>query len=510
MKTYRSHVVLLLISGLFYLWTLAPGIIAGDSASFAVDVQQLKLTEAHKLRLGRADNHPFYLVVGKLFSYLPFELAYSLNLMSAFFGLLTILVVFLVIRHLSESPLAALFGAFSLMVSHAFWQHSVIAEVYTLNAFFVAVLLYLVLTQMTQRWFPALFLIVVVSGLLNHLILALVLPALCVYIFIHLTAKSRKRVLWLGGGSACLLLLGSIAAVLLWPHEIRTWLHAMLIGPPPIKHYLLLPDGITPLLRELLFYILYLCYQFPLGGVLIGILGIVTLAERHRAAAVLTGMMLLCNAVFFLKTTSWASYGGSKYTFYISDYTLFAVYIGCGASSLLKGLNSYVSKKVGPGKALWLSRGAVTASVVLTVMLYAVMPSLLSVLKIDVLHARTLAYRDNNSFFLNPNKRGWYGDRIFGEEILEQSRQHAVIFADFTPYSILKYLLEVEKKRPDITLVMCHKRLKIREQVDALRQEQPDRPVYLADTNSYYNLKGLDELYMIRPYVSFFEILTRK
>ena len=124
-----SSCVVLFISFSLYVYTLAPTIIGGDSSAFCLSVHHLNLS------FGSADDHPLYLILGKLFSFLPFELSYSLNLMSAVFGSLTVFLVFLVIKHITRSNPAAFFGSFSLMVSHAFWLHCVIAEVYTLHTF---------------------------------------------------------------------------------------------------------------------------------------------------------------------------------------------------------------------------------------------------------------------------------------------------------------------------------------------------------------------------------------
>ena len=141
MRKYLYNYLILIISSLFYLFTLAPTVIGGDSSLFCVNVYY------STLHFGRANDHPLHIVIGKLFSLLPFEFAFNLNVMSAFFGVQTVLLIFLIIQNVTHSNLAACFGAFSLMVSHAFWFHSVIAEVYTLNAFFLALLVYLTLTK---------------------------------------------------------------------------------------------------------------------------------------------------------------------------------------------------------------------------------------------------------------------------------------------------------------------------------------------------------------------------
>ncbi len=142
----------------------------------------------------------------------------------------------------------------------------------------------------------------------------------------------------------------------------------------------------------------------------------------------------------------------------------------------------------------------------LTVACYSVIPYLVSSLNIDLIHARTLPYRDNNKFFLNPNKRGYYGDRKFGQEILELSERNSVVFADFTIYTILDYLIKIEHVRPDVTLIYCNEKTNIRKKVDTITREKADTPMYIADNNDYYNLRGIEENYVVKNYASFFEI----
>jgi len=72
-----------------YLLTLAPGVYGFDSAELSTGV--------HLLGIVHPSGYPLYLIVGKLFSYLPIkDLAYRLNIMSAFFGALTVYMLFIV------------------------------------------------------------------------------------------------------------------------------------------------------------------------------------------------------------------------------------------------------------------------------------------------------------------------------------------------------------------------------------------------------------------------------
>jgi hypothetical protein len=53
-------------------------------------------------------------------------------------------------------------------------------------------------------------------------------------------------------------------------------------------------------------------------------------------------------------------------------------------------------------------------------LLYATVPAVVKRIGVDLVRARRLPYRDNNRFFLNPNKRGEYGGaRQFGEHAFQ-------------------------------------------------------------------------------------------
>ncbi len=149
-----------------YVSTLAPSVVAlfDDSLEFQLVTYQLGI--AHPT------GYPLYTLLGKLFTLLPAgNVAYRVNLMSAVFGAATVALTYLLIVQIaapdklsaapispstnqqinkhsaggySPSPwpihLGGAMGACLLAVSLVFWQQATIAEVYTLNAFFVVAL----------------------------------------------------------------------------------------------------------------------------------------------------------------------------------------------------------------------------------------------------------------------------------------------------------------------------------------------------------------------------------
>ncbi len=141
----RDHFCyLLLFASCFFLYlnTLAPSVatLFDDSLEFPLVV--------HRLAIAHPTGYPLYTLLGRLFSLGPwYNVAWSVNLLSAVAGALTVALTCLVARQLTRRWWAALPGAVALAVSPVFWSQSVIAEVYTLNAALVAGVLGLAL-----RW----------------------------------------------------------------------------------------------------------------------------------------------------------------------------------------------------------------------------------------------------------------------------------------------------------------------------------------------------------------------
>ena len=123
------YIAVLAAAGILYVSTCAPGILWQDSGLFVYRIWHNDLEG----NLGLALSHPLYIIIGIAVKYIPFgDLAYKVNLISAVFGAVTIANLFLLLRLWLGKILPAIIGAVTLAVSWNFWQHSVIAEVYTL------------------------------------------------------------------------------------------------------------------------------------------------------------------------------------------------------------------------------------------------------------------------------------------------------------------------------------------------------------------------------------------
>ena len=131
--------ILFLLSFSIYSLTLAPSLYVEDSAEL--------VTAAAVLGIAHPPGYPLFTLIGKIFILLtPFgSVAFKVNLVSAFFGALTISILYLILAKIKINRFIGFFVSLSFAFSSILWQEATYTEVYTLNIFFVALTLYFLL-----------------------------------------------------------------------------------------------------------------------------------------------------------------------------------------------------------------------------------------------------------------------------------------------------------------------------------------------------------------------------
>lgn len=123
-----------------YLSTLAPTVATNDAGRFQI--------AAPLLGTGHPTGYPTFILVGRLFTYLPFgDLAYRVNLVAAVCGGISAALFVAAARELGAPSLPAAGWALLFAFSATFWSQATTAEVYTMNVAFVLAVLALML-----RW----------------------------------------------------------------------------------------------------------------------------------------------------------------------------------------------------------------------------------------------------------------------------------------------------------------------------------------------------------------------
>ena len=185
MKTGTLAILVWLVTLGVYLKTNSPTLLSnGDSAELT--------TSAHTLGVPHAPGYPLFALTGKIFSVLiSGKPAYRINVATNFFGSLAVLNVFFLLFLLTGRKFLSAIGAWILAFSYHFWLFSHIPEVAALNAFFISLLmLLLVLFDRSLlsggNHFSWLSIFVFVLGLSfsHHHMSFLLLPGIFVYLFL--------------------------------------------------------------------------------------------------------------------------------------------------------------------------------------------------------------------------------------------------------------------------------------------------------------------------------------
>ena len=117
--------------------TMSPGVHWYDSAEFAA--------KAIHLDIPHPPGYPLYIVVAHLFTWLPFEPAYSLSLLSALSAAAAAFLLTLAAFEFGVRPVAAATGGLLLCASFTFWDNTNVAESYGPGLAFAAAVFWLLL-----------------------------------------------------------------------------------------------------------------------------------------------------------------------------------------------------------------------------------------------------------------------------------------------------------------------------------------------------------------------------
>lgn len=148
--------VAFLFTFLLYLFTLTPSLSAGDNGELT--------TAAYFLGVGHAPGYPFYTLMSKLFTYIPFgNIAWRTNLFSGTCGAISMIFFYLImVKVLGQnriergfSPVVhipALLASIAFAISDNMWAQATMAEVYSLNILQIASMLLILIYWFEAVW----------------------------------------------------------------------------------------------------------------------------------------------------------------------------------------------------------------------------------------------------------------------------------------------------------------------------------------------------------------------
>jgi hypothetical protein len=326
-----------------YVRTLAPSLLWGDSAEFQ--------TLSYTLGMTHPSGYMTQIMLGKLFTYLPVgNIAYRVNLLSAFFGALAVAEVFLIVRLLGGRRVAALSGSILLAVTEGFWWRALVAESYAPAAGMLATVWLFVLLWNDTRIWQYLLLAGLAGGLSLGIHSTVVMTSLAVLAFLLLSAP--KRADWVAAGVGALT--GAVltfAFFLYLDHNDPPSSIYNTVYRPNLSAFSLSPDGFdTPLERFFAifpanhFWTYYFSASaqeisrrlaeylslFPPGAILLVLLGAVALFKKRPPEGLyaLIAFLLIWG---FAVTVSFSVYR----EFYVPVTVITSVWFGLGGSTLL-------------------------------------------------------------------------------------------------------------------------------------------------------------------------------
>src|SRR5215208_4811138 len=332
---------------ILYLGTLAPTVLylKGPKLLDAVMLQM----QVSVLGITHPTGYPTYLMLTHLFTYLPFgDPAYRVNLGSAVYAALAVIVVYRAGLLLSKRIVAAAAGALAFGLGAALWSQAVIAEVYTLNALLVSVTIVVLLLWRERHRDSHLLLSAFLVGLCltNHLTSGLLVPASILLVALVDRRKLKDVRLVLKG--AGLFLLG-LAPYLYLP--IRS-----AMGPPMDANN---PDnferfwyvvsggnltgsffsfGPSELPGRMLFYWEHLLENMPFFVVMVALTGAVVVLLKDRTSGIFLGFL------FF----GWLFYAVENDIpdidlYFIPTYLVLSLWAAAGFGTLLAEVESLVA-----------------------------------------------------------------------------------------------------------------------------------------------------------------------
>lgn len=390
--------------------------------------------------LGLALAHPLYILVAKAFTLLPVGgFAFRVNLFSAVCGAACLGFMIDLLFSLTRCRTSAAVGTVLLAVSHTFWTHAVMAEVYELYALGLLVELWLLerfFSRSQVRW---LVLAMLVNGLnlSNHLFAVLHLPAYFgVVVWAARMRQLRIReavllpVVFLAGASVYLTLIGTQIA---GGQPLWEALEEAVLGPPHRAERVL---ALTfPLGRQTIRSIEYFVMNFPTPLALAAPVGLWLgwKNARLRWVTAFGGAVFLVAFVFAFRYPV-----PDQYVFFFPCYVLLPVFTVLAL----------------PG---WLRRSAARRVLCLVlaivpVAVYEAAPPVLHAMNVAIDVKRRLPFRETHVYFLRPRKNGEDGAARFARAALSQAGHGGLLIADTTMMNVLVYTRDVEGIGRGVTL----------------------------------------------------------
>ena len=315
-----------------YVATLAPTVVWGDDAFLQFRAIEGEISAS-------AGSHPAWVLVAHLFSRIPIgEPAFRVNLTSAFWGAVTLCLLYLIMQSLGVARPARLLAVGAFAVSHTFWAHAVRPEVYTMTLALASLLIWLALEWSRQGgdgWLFA-FGLTVGPALATHVLTLLYAPALA-WLFIAERKKLDRKTV---GALAAGLAIGLIPPAYLVARDAQVqglspvgalrWALFTTMGYDFSEQFFIVSRA--TLGADLAQWVVFIGYQFVGLALILVVVGFAVSWRRlPRWQAVFLLLLYVVPAGF-----AFGYQVGDRYVFYLPGYLALALWLGLGIERLLR------------------------------------------------------------------------------------------------------------------------------------------------------------------------------
>jgi len=355
---YSAASLLFIVALILYSITLYPSIGPRDSSEFAL--------ASYILGVAHPSGYPLFVMIGKIFMSVPIgDIAARANMVSALFSALTVMLVFLLIYRATKRIISATVGALTLCFSYLYWIYSIQYEVFTMNSFFIVLMLYLLLlwseakARYEDSFFIAgkrdkyfyLFSFVLGLGLSHHQIILLFVPAFAYYILSNdngIFGNYRRMfisfiVFTLGFMTFLYLPIRALKDPFLnWgdPSNMKNFLDVITraeFGRGRLSVPYMAKFDALNYLKHISLYARQMVDQFTIFGILLGSASLPYLyKKKNRKIGVLLLMAYVMGGLFFSVLIGKAIIDHNLIAlserFYISSFAVFAILIGMGCA----------------------------------------------------------------------------------------------------------------------------------------------------------------------------------
>ncbi|HIE64809.1 MAG: DUF2723 domain-containing protein [Nitrospira sp.] len=435
--------LLFFISYSTYLFTAAPTLFWRDGSEFQ--------TVGFTLGIAHPSGFPFYALAAKLFTLIPFgSIAFKTTLMSAFFGAVISLLIYLsvvaILTQLSgekkgapssnEIHVIAFLSTILFSFSNALWENAIAPEVYTLmNAFTALFILGLIIhlkgdphgiPRKTFQWFMGISFLFGLS-LGAHSILILYLPFVPILIYFYWLRPNKLSPVKYLSVFLFFVILGISVYIYLpirasqqpyfnwgYPDTFSQFIAHVTDKKDAVVH-VSIPSPKSVLLPQMKNYWRFFPDNFSFLGIALGVAGgIYTLIKARRVAAILA-VFYIPPFLFFIR------FWGDSSNF-LSGFMVFTLLIGVGAWWALFALSECVRRQQRYQKIIPLFWGVLGAGVLFLAI---------------------------GHFTKNDRSQYWISEKPFKSALLDLE-SNSIVFARDSHFSF-SYLQEVANIRPDVT-----------------------------------------------------------